>query len=653
MKFLNKLSLSAKLIVLMATSLVALSFAVSLVGYLEVRHTYFASVENDHWIGARIVASRMQENYDGVSFVAGAGHETNRIVWPDMPQEVGDALVAPAASLAGVDAAIFRFDPETETFVRIASSNAAGDEHAAIGAMIAHSDAYLALLDHESHIGSAQGGGANHQVLRTPIFDTDGTIVGAIAIAAHTADFATHQRDLWTTAILVTVASMAVALLFAFLAARWVMTPLSRMTQCIVNLSEGTLDQHIPYRTREDEVGMMSSGLLVLQSSMVEAERLHRLEADRISGDQEKQQDQHIVVEALTEGLARLGKLDLTKQIENHPGAPFPEEYEGLRTSFNLLVDNLSDNVEAIREVADEVNQDARELASSSSDLSSRTESQAATLEQSAAALEQLSESVQSTAANASDAEATTDENRLVAKRTGDIVEDAITAMAAIEASSQQITQIISVIDDIAFQTNLLALNAGVEAARAGEAGRGFAVVASEVRALAQHSSASAQEIKALIASSSEQVESGSKLVRKAGDTIGDIISRVDRVAGLVSDIAVSAKEQSTGVTEINAGMRELDAATQSNAAMAEEASAASENLTNAADRLANHLARFQMIRSTSPANAWAPDGTSPTGHAAFDGAIHGAPLSAAAAAAPLVENAFADDLKADVFKDF
>ncbi|UWQ96665.1 cache domain-containing protein [Rhodobacteraceae bacterium M385] len=652
MKFLNKLSLSAKLIALLAATLMALSFAVSFVGYLEVRHTYFESVENDNWIGARIVANQVQETYEGASFVAGEGHVIDRIVWPDMPQDASDALVAPAASLAGLDAAIFRFDPATEAFVRIASTIAEDVEQPAIGAMIAHSDAYLALRDHDTHIGPAQADGASHQVLRAPIFDADGSVVGAIAIAANTADFIGHQRELWVNEILVAAASIAVALLFAFLAARWIMTPLSRMTQCIVNLSKGTLDQHIPYRTREDEVGMMSSGLLVLQASMVEAERLHQLEADRVRQDQEKKRDQDIVVEALTEGLARLGKLDLTKQIESRPDAPFPSEYEGLRTSFNLLVDNLSDNVEAIREVADEVNQDARELASSSSDLSSRTESQAATLEQSAAALEQLSESVRSTAANASDAEATTDENRLVAKRTGDIVEDAITAMAAIEASSQQITQIISVIDDIAFQTNLLALNAGVEAARAGEAGRGFAVVASEVRALAQHSSASAQEIKTLIASSSEQVESGSKLVRKAGDTIGDIISRVDKVAGLVSDIAVSAKEQSTGVTEINAGMRELDIATQSNAAMAEEASAASENLTNAADRLAGHLARFQMIRSASSAPAWAPGGTSPTGHAAFDGAIQAAAV-AGASTAPLLASSATGDPQADVFKDF
>lgn len=652
MKFLNKLSLSAKLIALLATTLVMLSFAVSFVGYLEVRHTYFEGVENNSWIGARIVASQVQETYEGASFVAGDAHEIDRIVWPDMPHDVGDTLVAPAANLAGLDAAIFRFDPETEVFIRIASTIEEGAEHPAISAMIAHSDAYLALQNQETHIGPAQGDATSHHVLRTPILDPDGTVVGAIAIAANTADFGHHQRELWVNEILVTIASIAIALLFAVLAARWIMTPLSHMTQCIVNLSKGTLDQHIPYRTREDEVGMMSSGLLVLQTSMVEAERLHQLEADRVRQDQEKQRDQDIVVEALTEGLARLGKLDLTKQIENHPSAPFPSEYEGLRTSFNLLVDNLSDNVEAIREVADEVNQDARELASSSSDLSGRTESQAATLEQSAAALEQLSESVQSTAANASDAEATTDENRIVAKRTGDIVEDAITAMAAIEASSQQITQIISVIDDIAFQTNLLALNAGVEAARAGEAGRGFAVVASEVRALAQHSSASAQEIKALIASSSEQVESGSKLVRKAGDTIGDIISRVDKVAGLVSDIAVSAKEQSTGVTEINAGMRELDAATQSNAAMAEEASAASENLTNAADRLARHLARFQMIRSATSSPAWAPEGSSPTGHAAFDDAINAAPL-AVASASPLPANAFADAPQDDAFKDF
>ncbi|QXT40762.1 methyl-accepting chemotaxis protein [Gymnodinialimonas ceratoperidinii] len=642
MKYLSQMSLSIKLIAALGAVIATFCVAVAVIGHGEIRRTFDKGASLDTWLGARMVAREAAEAYDGVSYTMDENGQIEQFVWSDMPSGLPNSLAQRAVDLLGVSATILTVDPSAQNFGTLAGATATAE----VAEMTNDSPAaFEAVLAGQTYTGNMLAAGLGYRVLYLPIFSETGSVIGAIATAVPTDAFSDHMQSVFINGLLLIFGTLGGFMTIAYLIVRRMLDPFSTMTRSIVALSEGELDQKFAFADRDDEVGRMARGLSVLQSSMVEIENLRKSEADRLEREHEKQRDQAFVVDALTEGLARLGNLDLTKQIESQPDAPFPAEYEGLRTTFNMLVDNLSDNVEAIRDVADEVNQDAREMSSSSQDLSARTESQAATLEESASALEQLSESVQSTAANATDAEATTDENRTVAKRTGEIVENAISAMAEIEASSQQITQIISVIDDIAFQTNLLALNAGVEAARAGEAGRGFAVVASEVRALAQHSSASAQEIKDLIASSSEQVQSGSKLVRKAGDSIGDIIIRVDKVAGLVSDIAVSAKEQSIGVTEINSGVRELDAATQRNAAMAEEASAASESLTNAADRLASHLARFRMNGAVP--TALPPSDTSHAPDAYDDVAAYVPSASVSAAALPL------DAPPADVFKDF
>ncbi|MVO18740.1 methyl-accepting chemotaxis protein, partial [Parasedimentitalea huanghaiensis] len=235
------------------------------------------------------------------------------------------------------------------------------------------------------------------------------------------------------------------------------------------------------------------------------------------------------------------------------------------------------------------------EISQASDDLSQRTESQAATLEQTAAALEEMTTSVKSASEGARSVEGIVNEAKSEAEASGTVVQNAVSAMTEIEDSARHISQIISVIDDIAFQTNLLALNAGVEAARAGEAGRGFAVVASEVRALAQRSSDAAMEIKTLIGDSSKQVEQGVDLVGKAGTALNSIVERVSHISQLVSEMAVGTSEQSTGLGEINLGVTQLDQVTQQNAAMVEEATAASHLLNTDANKLAKLVSHFNI----------------------------------------------------------
>jgi methyl-accepting chemotaxis protein len=301
--------------------------------------------------------------------------------------------------------------------------------------------------------------------------------------------------------------------------------------------------------------------------------------------------DQQAAVDALRSALARLSDGELGATI----GADFPESHRQLRDEFNSATGRLAGAIREIASLCGALRTDAAEIAGAAEDMSRRTERQAAALEQSAASLDQLTASVKSAADTAGHA------NRLVglakesAETSGRVVREAVTAMSEIRESSGRISKITGVIDEIASQTNLLALNAGVEAARAGEAGRGFAVVASEVRALAQRSSDAAREIAGLISASSAQVMRGVDLVGEAGASIEGIETSVNEIFACISEIAVSAREQSAGLGEVNEALNQLDQVTQQNAAMFEEATAAASSLTTGADALTRTIARFDV----------------------------------------------------------
>jgi methyl-accepting chemotaxis protein len=304
-----------------------------------------------------------------------------------------------------------------------------------------------------------------------------------------------------------------------------------------------------------------------------------------------KAAEQEKVVKALAEGLGQLAAGDLSHMIAQ----AFPREYEALRLNFNSTVEALRNAMRSIAEGAEAVRSGTGEINRASDDLSKRTEQQAASLEQTAAALEELTGTVRRTAEGAKKADQTVATTRSEAEKSGDIVKQAVAAMQQIENSSKQISQIIGVIDEIAFQTNLLALNAGVEAARAGEAGRGFAVVASEVRALAQRSAEAAKEIKTLISTSSEHVDNGVKLVGSTGEALIRIVGAFSGISSLVGEMAASAQAQATGIAQINVAINQMDQSTQQNAAMVEQATAASYSLAKEADGMAALVTKFDL----------------------------------------------------------
>ncbi|WP_244216355.1 methyl-accepting chemotaxis protein [Herbaspirillum rubrisubalbicans] len=275
------------------------------------------------------------------------------------------------------------------------------------------------------------------------------------------------------------------------------------------------------------------------------------------------------------------------------------DEVGQLMQAIQQMTDSLVRIVSNVRNSASTIDTASAEIAAGNLDLSSRTEAQAGSIEETASAMEQLTSTVRQNADNAQEANTLASSASSVATEGGHAVQQVVETMAAINASSLKIVDIISVIDGIAFQTNILALNAAVEAARAGEQGRGFAVVASEVRSLAQRSAAAAKEIKELIDDSVCKVESGSRLVAQAGSTMQQVVESVRRVTDIVGDITAASAEQSDGIVQVNQAIGMMDQATQQNAALVEQAAAASQSLREQAVNLAQAVGVFRLERQT------------------------------------------------------
>ncbi|MGO4398840.1 methyl-accepting chemotaxis protein [Achromobacter sp. PAB15] len=282
---------------------------------------------------------------------------------------------------------------------------------------------------------------------------------------------------------------------------------------------------------------------------------------------------------------------DLTVRVE----ATSSNEIGQLMAAVKRMQESLTRTVAAVRRGVDEINVGAREISAGNTDLSSRTEQQAASLEETAASMEQLASTVKQNADNARQANQLAASASDVAERGGSAVSEVVSTMQGISASSRKISEIVSVIDGIAFQTNILALNAAVEAARAGEQGKGFAVVAGEVRSLAQRSAQAAKEIKGLIEDSVTKVGAGSQQVERAGATMQEIVASVKRVTDIMGEISAASEEQSGGIDQVNRAVSQMDEVTQQNAALVEEAAAAAGSLQEQAERLVQAVAVFKI----------------------------------------------------------
>jgi methyl-accepting chemotaxis protein len=412
---------------------------------------------------------------------------------------------------------------------------------------------------------------------------------------------------------------------------------LRELALCMDDMAKGGNNRPVPGAKGTDEIGVMAKSVLVFQENVAVKQKLEAQQAEErrnaeerakatadfqvqmsrlvdaaISGDFSDRLDTNtaskelnllsgkvnqlvdtfdVVVRDIGGVMAALAEGDLTKRV--------PSTYKGrlaeLQQSTNRTAEQLADIVTQIGAATNEVDSAASEISSGVEDLSNRTEQAASNLEETAASTEQMTATVKQNAENAKNASQLAGSADQVAKSGGEVVEEAVTAMSEIEQSAQKITDIISVIDEIAFQTNLLALNASVEAARAGEAGKGFAVVAQEVRQLAQRSAQAASDIKTLIQDSNGQVRNGVELVSRAGESLSKIVSSISDVAAIVNQISSASEEQALGVQEINSSVASMDEMTQQNSALVEQSTAAARALNSQSSKLNELLAFFKM----------------------------------------------------------
>ncbi|WP_086996972.1 methyl-accepting chemotaxis protein [Rhizobium sullae] len=411
--------------------------------------------------------------------------------------------------------------------------------------------------------------------------------------------------------------------------------PIKRVTAAINEVASGNFEAEVPYAGRNDEIGQMAAAVAVFKENGLAIKRLNAQETAMRAKSDDLQSSMSVVVASAAAGdfsrriekdyedenlnqfagnintllssvdagvgetrrvIASLADGDLMQTMRGDFQGVFAELQQNVNNTFQTLQTTMRE----IRETTEAINGNTNELRVASDDLSRRTEQQAAALEQTSAALDEITAVVQNSTERAQEASIMVSEAKDNAGRSGVVVRNAVDAMGRIEQASREISQIINVIDEIAFQTNLLALNAGVEAARAGDAGKGFAVVAQEVRELAQRSATAAKDIKSLITKSGDEVHVGVKLVQATGEALGEIETRVIAINDHIHSIATAAKEQSTGLKEVNTAINQMDQVTQQNAAMVEETSAATHKLSAEADGLVNLIARFRISNAAA-----------------------------------------------------
>jgi len=459
----------------------------------------------------------------------------------------------------------------------------------------------------------------------------------------------------------IALAAAVFGLLFAWIIARGITGPVVEMTGTMTGLAAGDNGVDIPALDNKDEIGEMAKAVEVFKKNAIEKVRMdeaerQRLEAERKAAEAQRAREQEIgreiatLIDAVSKGeltsrldlagkdgfyrtmseginrltdtvqtaisdIARVVRALAEGDLNQRITAQYQGAFDGLKQDINATSEKLAEIVGNITQSTEAISQASAEVSSGSADLAERTEQQASSLEETAASMEELGATVRSASENAQRANRTASDARGSAEQGGVVAGQAVDAMKRIEQASRKITEIIGVIDEIAFQTNLLALNAAVEAARAGDAGKGFAVVAQEVRVLAQRSAQASKEIKTLILDSDQQVQSGVDLVKKAGESLSGIVSGVQQVAKLISEIAAASTEQASALDEINSAVASMDEMTQKNAALVEETTAAAQSMAGQAGDLAVLVSFFKLEQS--------------------HGAVHRAPPRPAAAHAP------------------
>ncbi|MCW2248654.1 methyl-accepting chemotaxis protein [Azospirillum fermentarium] len=626
---LKKLSLTAKLCALNIAGLVFLAMVLMLSAsyVLEERSAQGAQDQRERSIAlAHMLLKQKGNTYsirDGALYVG------------DTRLDGDTTVVDTVRGLTGGMATVFRGD------TRVATNVLKDDGTRAVGTRLAAGPVYDTVLTQgKSFRGVADILGQAYFTAYDPLFDARGNVAGVLFVGLKRAEVLKTMDEVQGTLIVIApVVTIAFGLL-SFLLVRRQMKAVTAIEDTMRHLADHRLDVTVPGLDRHDEIGSMARAVQVFKDNAIEKRRMDEAERARIEQERREDEAQRAREQAIGREIAALiesvSKGDLSRRIDlagkdgfyramseginrltdtvqsvikdlgqvlgalahGDLNARLTKDYQGafhaLKSDFNTTSETLSRIVGQIAHASDAIASAASEVSMGSSDLAERTEQQASSLEETAASMEQLGATVRSNADNAQRANRMASDARTAAESGGQVAVSAVDAMRRIEGASRKITDIIGVIDEIAFQTNLLALNAAVEAARAGDAGRGFAVVAQEVRNLAQRSAQASKEIKALIMDSDSQVHGGVELVQKAGGALEGIVRGVQDVAALIAEMATASAQQASALDEINSAVAQMDEMTQKNAALVEETTAAAHQLTEQAHSMQQLIAFFR-----------------------------------------------------------
>ncbi len=637
-RFFGNVRMTTTIMVLVMLSIIGSIAAVSTAIYLNLHAQSMADSEVQQETNLGVAATILERRISGSVLTwneeGAIGSFQSWAIPPFYDTEVIDSVTR----VTKQDAAIYVTDSASGDMVAKTTSLMADAETRAVGgALAADSDAVTRLNAGEMVLGAIDIDGVEYYAALQPIQKTNGEVMGAIFVGTPMARVEAAANSVLNLIGVVGGAAIVAFGAIGFFASRLITRPIPKLAATMDVVAQGNYEVDVPYTDKGNEVGAMARAVEVFRENGLRVSQMTEAEAARIVADEEKRRlmmtelqaafgevvdaavsgdftkrvhaefpDAELnslagsvnnLVETFDRSVAEVGEVlgamadtDLTKRMTG--------EYEGafakLKSDINAVGEKLTEVVMQLRRTSGSLKSATGEILSGANDLSERTTKQAATIEETSAAMEQLASTVLSNAERAKQASASASKVTRTAEEGGQVMDAANEAMERITASSAKISNIIGMIDDIAFQTNLLALNASVEAARAGEAGKGFAVVAIEVRRLAQSAAEASSEVKALIEASANEVKSGSDLVSSAATQLRDMLGAVNKNAGLMEAIAKASQTQALAIDEVSVAVRTLDEMTQHNAALVEQTNAAIEQTEAQASELDRIVAVFK-----------------------------------------------------------
>jgi methyl-accepting chemotaxis protein len=641
-RLLGNVRMTTTILVLVMLSIIGSIAAVSGVIYMNLHSQAMADGEMQQQTNLGVAATILERRISGSVLTWTEEGEIATFQSWAIPPFYDTEVIDSVTRVTRQDAAIYVTDPATGDMLAKTTSIALADGTRAVGGILpAASDVVTRLNAGERVVGQIMIDGTSYKTALQPIQKTNGEVMGAIFVGTPMANVEAAATGVLGLIAIVGGAAVAGFGLFGFIASRLITRPIPKLAQTMDVVAQGNYDVEVPFTGLGNEVGAMARAVEVFRENGLRVSQMTEAEAARIVADEEKRR------QMMTELQAAFGEVvdaavsgDFTKRVH----AQFPDaelnslagsvnnlvetfdrsvadvgevlgamadadltrrmtgSYQGafakLQADTNAVGDKLTEVVQQLRRTSGSLKTATGEILSGANDLSERTTKQAATIEETSAAMEQLASTVLSNAERAKNASASASKVTHTAEEGGRVMDAANEAMERITASSAKISNIIGMIDDIAFQTNLLALNASVEAARAGDAGKGFAVVAVEVRRLAQSAASASSDVKALIEQSSVEVTTGSKLVGEAAGKLASMLEAIRENTQSLEAIARDSAEQATSIEEVTSAVRTMDEMTQHNAALVEQTNAAIEQTEAQATELDRIVDIFAVEQS-------------------------------------------------------